>query len=112
MRTKQEIQRRNYAKFKLSGITFDTSVFTEPELMEVKLIQEHIKTLLGFWDLETEEFLGHKLKPHKCNWCGKRSNKKYILVRFDFKDGVTRGLNFCRKHYLEEVERKNNKITK
>lgn len=65
---------RNWSKARLSGISFNKNSFTSPELLLVKQIEDLKDTLLKEWDQNTEEHLGIKLKPLKCNLCNKRFN--------------------------------------
>lgn len=84
---------RNWQKARLLGFCLNESVLTEIELRLYYEAKANLNTIINLWDSSTEELLGHKLKPHKCFWCGKRSNKSYISEED--------GRNYCKKHYNE-----------
>ena len=98
-------RQRNWAKARLLGslsaLNYCTDTFTPLEKEDLKVAVLAIKTVLSHWDKSTEENLGIKLKPYKCKFCGKRSNKEYIFTnKYSEKD------NYCFRHFkmLKEDE--------
>lgn len=93
--TQKLASERNWMKARLLGITFNVSnegslADNELELMgEILAIRDK---LIAGWD-DNSIALGFHLKPYKCHWCSKRSNKQYILEQ----DST----NCCLKHYNE-----------
>jgi len=76
-------QKRNYHKRRLMGAIAIFSPYNDPHLTTTErnfhfAIREHIQGLIDFWDKESEN-LGLTIRPHKCFWCGKRSNKSYLI---------------------------------
>ena len=97
---KQEFaRRRNWMKARIMGIAFDTLVFSESEKAIANSIKANLDILKELWDEQSEK-LGMKLKPHKCYFCGKRSNVERILSLNH--DTVKR--KACKKHYNEFKE--------
>ena len=97
MATKEEVRMRNWNYARLLGFGLNTNILTEEEKVIYASIEELKKKLVANWDFNTEKFVGHPLKPFKCHWCGKRSNKEYRLV-----DPITnKEENWCYKHYHE-----------
>lgn len=93
--TEQEKARtRNWNKARLMGITINSSILTDIEKLIAHQILQLRDRLIENWDENSEEFLGHSLKPFKCVWCGKRSNKEYIVD----------GDNYCYKHFKSQLE--------
>ena len=88
-------QIRNFNKMRLTGFHLNKEGFTKEELKIIDNIRLQINDLLCHWDIQTEIYLGKKLKPFKCSFCSKRSNKEYI--RFYFGENM----NYCKKHYEE-----------
>lgn len=82
---------RNWQKAKLIAFKLDESVLTEEEKELHRLIMEHKKTLLDFWDAETEKTTGHPPYPYKCIWCGRRSLREHLIGED----------NYCKKHFKE-----------
>lgn len=76
---------RNWAKLRVSGITFNHSCFTASEMFYVKEIERLLKELKDNWDKNTEEHLGIVLKPLKCHFCSKRFTELDLNVKI-FKD--------------------------
>lgn len=91
---KFDIKSRNWQKLRLSGFCLDANQLTGDELLLYKQMKEIQLKLLSSWDSEMEKLLGHKLKPFKCELCGRRSDHQYLYE-------LTRGFkeNFCYKHY-------------
>ena len=79
---KQELARaRNSLKFRLSGAKAIFNVnncVTQQELSTLLIINANIEALLEVWDSRSIQ-LGLKVKPYKCEYCGKHSNKNYPL---------------------------------
>lgn len=84
---------RNWQKARLVGFRLDVSVLTENEKRLYDEAMANLNKIKDLWDFGTEEIIGHKLKPYKCFWCGRRSNKSYILEQDN--------RNYCKKHYNE-----------
>lgn len=82
-----QVRSRNWQKARLLGFCIDTTILTEEEKIVYSEIKEKLFILKRNWDINTAKFLGHPLKPHKCNWCGKRSNVTYLYKE----------QNFCKK---------------
>lgn len=88
-RTKEESSERNWNKARLIGFGLSRGSLTP---REIEILEEMLalkKTLLEAWDENSEIFLGHPLKNFKCYYCGKRTNKEYIVEN----------VNACRIHY-------------
>lgn len=84
--------KRNWNKFQLTGgFRLDLKALTPEERDTYYLIINLKNELLSYWDDNTEKHLETKLKPHKCQYCGKRSNVKYTLGQF----------TVCLKHFKE-----------
>jgi hypothetical protein len=90
MLKKEFARHRNWAKLRLTGFNLDTKFLSTNEKRIYAEIQEKMKLLKDYWDEESMA-LGMELKPHKCHWCGKRSNQAYM-------DGDN---NYCKKHFEE-----------
>lgn len=91
--TKQELaQKRNHLKFRLIGTSalFKnlSSTLTTEEMKAFGLISSNLTKLINEWD-SSSQLKGLNLKPYKCKFCGKRSNKSYII----------KGNNYCLNHY-------------
>jgi hypothetical protein len=82
---------RNWQKLRLLGFNLNESVLTETEKRLYYEAMANLNKIKDLWDSNTEDLLGHSLKPYKCFWCNKRSNKSYILEQD--------GRNYCKKHY-------------
>lgn len=67
---------RNWSKLRLSGITFNKTSFTPPELLLIKEIETLRAVLLRDWDKNTEEHLGIVLEPYQCGFCRRRFGGK------------------------------------
>lgn len=79
MPTKEQIRTRNWNKARLMGFCLDTRVLTPIEKLLYQKAMDSLKALELGWDSNTESYIGHLLKPHKCKWCGKRSNVPHIF---------------------------------
>lgn len=86
-----EKRTRNWQKARLTGFNLDPSVMSVMEQLMYSQIRDLKNQLLHHWDNNTESLIGHPLPPHKCSWCGKRSNMEY-----KYED-----MNYCSKHFNE-----------
>lgn len=84
-----DVKIRNWQKARLVGFRLDESVLTVTERKLYYEAMDKLNEIEDLWDSNTEALIGHKLKPYKCFWCGKRSNKSYIS---------SDGQNYCKKH--------------
>lgn len=82
-------QNRNWALFKLKGLHLPTGSYITAEeentMREILAIRDK---LVKGWDNNSLK-LGINLKPYKCESCGKRSYKTYLIDE----------INYCKYHY-------------
>ena len=79
---------RNWQKARLAGFCLNITSLSSSEIACYKQMLDFKELMLKNWDKDTEKLIGHKLPPHKCSWCNKRSTKQYLVE----------GVNFCYGH--------------
>ena len=109
--TRQQAQRRNFLKYRLSGIqinSFENSdILHNEELITINLINDNIKKLMNNWDDSTKQMTSKNSSVHKkykC-WCGKRTNIPRIILNYDNTE-----IFACKKHFDEMKECKPDRI--
>lgn len=97
--TVEQTRERNWAKARLLGHPVPSNNLLTEE--ENKLMQQIVQLkgkLLDNWDSNTEVLIGHPLPPHKCHFCGRRSNVQHTTYYNEIP------INVCKKHYNELAE--------
>ena len=90
----QKASLRNWAKLRILGITTNISILSKEEVIEWNIIKASLDKLRANWDKNTEIVLDIKLKPYKCDFCGRRSNVKYEMDAEILGNSI-----LCKKHY-------------
>jgi len=99
--TKQELARhRNWNKARLSGMSFDTRVFTEQELALLQKIQNLKEELLQHWDFNS------KLLDLKVERYNVYLNNTMYKVNISYKEAL-----YCKKYSDDEKSVEIRKIT-
>lgn len=106
--TRMQAQRRNFLKYRLTGIHLDTKTkcLTEFEIEKLELIKHLVLDLLTEWDSSSLEFVeedSSAFKKYKC-FCGQRSNVKRIMYNSD--NSVS---TVCKKHYKQYLQEQKSK---
>lgn len=94
--TRTEAQKRNFAKYRLSGIQLpDNFLLTNEELITINIIKDTIKKLLDKWDNNSKVFVSSNssiYKKYKC-YCGKTTNVSRQILSNNTEIFV------CKKHF-------------
>ena len=96
---KAKVSLRNWQKARLTGFYIDVTVLSREEADQYFKAKAILQEILINWDDNTEKLIGHKLPPHKCDWCGKRSN----ILHLTPENRITGGdrSNWCYKHFKQ-----------
>jgi uncharacterized Zn-finger protein len=99
----QLARKRNWMLLQLKGMhtvskNVNKDTLNPGELEAFKSIENQIKRLIENWDGNSAT-LGLHLKPHKCEFCGKRSDRAYWLEDSNGEEPVYHLM--CKKHSLE-----------
>lgn len=98
--TVKQIRMRNWQKARIMGFIMNTDVLTSQEIAIYSQMLNLKVKFIDNWDENTELLIGHPLPPYKCEWCGKRSDKEYIV------EGVLGIQNLCKKDYERVINEK------